>query len=331
MNCEFKMASRILCQVCCVLMTVTDKIQESESTLHLEPIQFAISNRNWSAVTLGLDASVTQLHHVIAESYNVSFPFELQLSGETIVSPQSLTNRSLADIPSIVSIAKDLDDFYGSGFRIPLQIHPMTRESSTTDSEMTALASLAQMFGGNDTNIHQFEWYRFVLHCLESRACGSEMLCQRFGKLFFCEDSAIQMINLKTQPIRGHLDLAAIPRTVNTINLQRNLLTKIIGFDQLAGKELMSLDIRKNPLEIDLNQLRSTSRSSGSYPLKTLQVNFNQISQSLIGKYYEPTDPQSSLLASKVYQAARGWIESSTLNTIVIGWHPRPIQRQRRT
>ena len=272
-----KMTFHTICQVCCILLLSEHTVDGLDTTR--KSINFVISNRNECAVTLSPDASVFGLHGAISQSYNVSFPFELQLFGETIVSSRLLTNQLLREIPSIAAINNDLVDIWGSGFRIPLKLIPIALEH-----DMAVYASLAQMFGGPDSNIHEFEWHQFVLHCLESRACELKMFCARFEKLFICEDDTIKLMTLEAQKIKGHLDLSAIPWTVRKIKLKRNSLTKIIGLDQLAGKELTCLDIRQNPLEIDLNLLQSASQMTESSPLKIIQVKICQISRCLVGK-----------------------------------------------
>ena len=315
---NFKMAPCILCQIFLILLTFTKVVHASESNRHLDQIHFVLVNGNGPVVAMPANASVIELHGAIAESYNISFPFELHLFGETIVSPRSPTNQPLESIPRIISIAKDLDEIYGPGFRIPLKLHPLV----PSEEDFTAFASLAQMFGGSDSNIHEFEWYRFVRQCLESRSCLIQDLCDnQFGK-FFCRKGQLITIILSKQKIKGHLDLSAIPHTVTKILMERNLLTQIIGLDRLAGTKLRYLDIRQNPLKIDLNLLHSASQSSESSPLKTIKVSFNQISQSLIGK-------SCKHICDEVYQAATAWIESSSLESIVIGRHARYIRRQR--
>ena len=51
------------------------------------------------------------------------------------------------------------------------------------------------------------------------------------------------------------VNLIFLPPTVIQLNLERNLLTAVLGLDKLAGKRLRTLNIRKNPLEIDLKPL----------------------------------------------------------------------------
>ena len=170
----------ILRVACCVLLEAMNGIRATEYVLHSQPMQFVLANRIGPVVTLRPDVSVTGLHGAVAESYNVSSPFELQLFGETIVSSRSLTDQPLEEIPRIVSIAQDLNEVYGPRFRVPLRMHRLL----ASDSDIATYASLARMFGGPDSNIHEFEWYRFILNCVESRSCSIQELPKRFRHQF---------------------------------------------------------------------------------------------------------------------------------------------------
>ena len=152
---------------CCILLTLTVDVHATDSAWYLEPIQFILVhdvNRIGPVITLRPGASANELHGAMAESYNISFPFELQLSGEIIASSRLLTNHTLGEIPSIVSMAKDLSEICGPGFRIPLKI----RRLVVSDSDFGVFTSLAQMIGGAGSNIHMFKWYQFILNCMES-------------------------------------------------------------------------------------------------------------------------------------------------------------------
>ena len=318
------MSSRILCRVCCILLTVMDKIRETKSFHHLQPIQFVLANRNGPAVAMRSDAAITELRGAMAESYNVSFPFELQLSGETIVSSRSLSNQSLDNISSIISIAKDLNEIYGPGFMIPLRLHRLL----ALDSDIGTYTSLSRMFGGPDSNIQDFEWYQFILKCVESRSCPIQDLSDRFEHHFNCENGKLTVINLRRQHIKGSLDLSSIPWTVRKIYLKGNALTKLNGLDQLAGKELRSLDIRANPLEIDLKFFDASLLGANHNPLKVLHVNMFQISWSLIRTETKQHREECLRFLNEVCKAAAIWIESTTLDLIVIGGRDRCRHRK---
>ena len=175
------------------------------------------------------------------------------------------------------------------------------------------------MFGGPDSNIHEFEWYRFILKCVESRSCSIQELPRRFRHHFNCENGEITVINFRRHRIKGHFDLSAIPETVINIYLKGNALTKLNGLDQLAGKELRSLDVRANPLEIDLSLLEASSNIPDDNPLQILHVNTCQISWSLLGRENKQNREDSLRFRNEVCQVAAQWIESSTLDLIVIG------------
>ena len=295
---------------------LADQIHAIGSTLtdtNLESIHFVVVNINCSgsAVALPPDASVTKLYSALAESCHISFPFELQMFGETIVSSRSLTNQSLEGIPSIASTTKDMNEIWGPGFRIPLRLYRL----SASDQDLAVYASLARMFGGSNTNIRKFGWYQFIMYCLESRSCLETCICNRFGELFVCREGKLTTIKLRGQHIRGHLDLSATPRTVRNINLKGNELSYVHGLDGLAGKELLWLEIRGNPkVEIDLKQLRSVES-----PLKVLRVNLRQISRGLIGKKCRYTFGGGHSYYDEVHDAATRWIQTSTLDLLGTG------------
>ena len=135
------------------------------------------------------------------------------------------------------------------------------------------------------------------------------------------------MVNLQGQHIKGHLDLSHTPRTVEKLLMERNTFTEIRGLDQLAGKKLRSLDIRVNPLNIDLQPLnRSSPRSIGN-PLKCIHVNAYQVALHLLGRrcYEEPRGPEMRTISAKdikrheVHKALKEWIKSSTLSSMMLG------------
>ena len=330
---NFKMNMHFLyqvIQVCCILLAQAIDAHSTESIMQLNPIEFVITNHIGPVVAVGPDTSANDLHSAIAGSYNIPFPFTLQLSGEIITSSRLSTNQSLREIPSVVSIARNLAEIWGSGFRIPLKLHRVVPPWE----DYTDFASLALMFGGPTTNIHEFGWHRFVLQCLESRLCLIQDLCNQFGKFFQCQRGELSLIILHGERITGYVNVSATPRTVREIMIERNSLTKIIGLDQLAGKRLSSLDIRKNPLDIDFNQLMAASPGSDENPLKVIRVNIFQISRTLVGKpCAHGTDGSRGCqqLYAEVYQAATRWIESTTLDALVIGRRSRCIWRQGRT
>ena len=319
----------VLWKVCCFTLMLVDVVLAIESIRYLEPIHFVVGNHNGSGqfeVVLPSDASVTELYRAMAESRNVTFPFELHLFGETIASARWLNEQPLLEIPGIASIVKDMNEIWGSGFRIFLRMHRII----PSDSDFSVYASLAQMFGGPDFNIYKQDWYQFVLYCLESRSCLIQDLCDRsrFGHIFYCDERGeLTGINLRGKRIEGHLDLSATPRTIWKILMERTSLAEIIGLDRLAGKSLTCLDVRENHrLRVDLRAFMVDDN-----PLKILRVNPCQISRSLVGMEWthNPRTRVAEIFYDEVYQAAIRWMESSSLDLLVIGFNRPHIQRQR--
>ena len=307
----------ILCQVCLLLSMLTDQIH-AVANRKSKLLHFIIANRNGTVVTLPQSASVTELYGAVAESCNAPFPLELKLFGETILSTRSLTNQSLEEIPRITSIRKELDEIWGPGFRIPLTMHQIL----SSEHAVSVFTSLAQMFGGPNCKIHEFDWYQYVLYCLESRSCLIRNLCgRRFRNVFNCEKGELISLNLRGKRIIGYLNLSTTPQTIQKILVERSALTEIIGLGQLSGKQLTYLDIRENPLEIDLTPLLASSAGTVDNPLKVLRVNLYQISRSLVGKQIKGTRSSNRFNqeVAEVYEAAIRWVPLSTLNFIAIG------------
>ena len=50
-----------------------------------------------------------------------------------------------------------------------------------SDHDLADYLSWAQMFGGPDTNIYEFEWHQFILTCVVSPSCSIQDLCKRFS------------------------------------------------------------------------------------------------------------------------------------------------------
>ena len=125
---------------------------------------------------------------------------------------------------------------------------------------------------------------------------------------------------IQMSAIEGHLDLSAIPQTVKKVLVVRNRLTSISGLDQLSCKDLSFLDIRGNPLQIELDSLLRSSQTTVS-PLKFFQVSANQISRNLVGKEMPKREnwKQESTILRELSQALLRWIESSSLDCIVVG------------
>ena len=203
----------------------------------------------------------------------------------------------------------------GLGWYTPM--NPITMHRSTaSNSDMDVYASLARLFGGADSNVHTTGWYQFVMYCVETRLCIIQDICDRFPKWFLCEEAELVQIRLK-QKVKGSVNLSVVPSTVKQMNLERNSLTEIFGIDQLAGKRLWNLNIRYNPLDIDLKHLVRSSLSTDN-PLRSLWVTAQQIRGSLNGALGYP-DSTHFCFDKKVHDAAKKWINSSILDYMMIG------------
>ena len=101
-------------------------------------------------------------HIAVAVACNASYPFDLQLHGETIVSSQSSSNQTLGQLSEIISLAETLSEIWDHGFRIPLGLHRVI--ASNTD--FASYASLTKMFDKSESNVH--DWYRFAQNRMDN-------------------------------------------------------------------------------------------------------------------------------------------------------------------
>ena len=140
------MMSSTLVQILFIPLLLTME-QRNTASLHIhtpDKINFVVTNREGCTIALPPTATLIDLRNSVAESCNVSFHFELQMVGETIVSTRPSTNQSLGQIPDIVSMAETMHDIWGSGFRIPLRIYPVIASEDDladyiTDASVTEL------------------------------------------------------------------------------------------------------------------------------------------------------------------------------------------------
>ena len=285
-------------------------------------INFVVTNLGGCSFSLEATASVLNLKRSIADSCNVSPQFEIQLLRETIVSLQTPSTQVIAEIPKIISVVNDLNHIWNHGFRIPITVHPIIPAVRNT----TALESLSKLFGGADPNVYDRDWYRFILQCWEeSPTCTIQDLCDRFEKHFKCSGGKLESINLH-QKLTGHVDLNFLPNTVVALMLERNLFTDILGLEQLNDKVLTFLDIRSNPLEIDLGSFvapKPPSLFSGN-SLRYIRVNVHQISWHLLGIRCDKlpkSDPVREKFTNIVHEAVRNWFPSSILDGMTVGYN----------
>ena len=265
--------------------------------------------------SLPSSAFISDLRDSIAVACVSSSPFEIKLIGETIVSSQTPTNETIAEIRNVRSLEKDLHQIWGKNLRIPLTVHK-------TKEDITVCGSLAQMFAGSHSNAFNFEWYRFIKRCAANQACTVQDVCDRFGSHFMCDDDGkLISINLH-QKLTGHIHLSFLPDTVVTLMLERNLFSGIFGLDQLVGKQLNFLDLRENPLDIDLKPLRNVYSDSMDNPLRYIRVSAYQISWSLLGirrdTRYAPQSVRDDF-SFTVQEAMVPWFRLSILNCMTLG------------
>ena len=288
-------------------------------TIATDLIQFVVTNHQADECSFLLDASasVLDLKKSVAGLCTVPSRFDIQLFGKTIVFSNTSINETIAENGIIHNVANELFQIWGNGFRIPISIHPIF----TVTQNMTVFESLSELFGGPLSNVYEFEWYRFIIRCCETGSCIIQDLCDRFSQYFSCENGQLSSIKLR-QKLTGHIDLNFLPNTVVSLLLARNSFTEIYGLDQLAGKRLRHLDVRGNPLEIDLEPLTKASAQSIINPLTYLRVNVYQISSDMIGIRMQkhPENHRAHQEGSrKVHRAAVQWFPSSILDCMTLG------------
>ena len=139
---------------------------------------------------------------------------------------------------------------------------------------------------------------------------------------FHCEEGKLILISLAGRRITGSLDLVHLPSSVQKVLVERNLLTNILGIDHLAGKQLTFLDIRNNPVNVDLELFDKRSIRSIGNPIKILRVSPFQVSWYLLGK--RSWIPQTNVFAHQLFmkevdQALTNWVSCSTLDSVYLG------------
>ena len=283
-----------------------------------DPLGFIVINRGGCSFNLSVCACTSDLKRSIADSCDVSVPFEVQLLGKTILHSRTPIHDNIAEMPYIVSTANDLYHIWGDGFRIPITVQP----TNITKQNMSIFDLLSELFGGTESNVHEFEWHRFILQCAESKACTIQDLCDHFQGHFRCNNGELVTINFH-QKLTGHIDLHFLPNTVTNLLLDRNSFSDIFGLDQLAGKVMRHLDIRGSVLELDLEPLTKTSPRSVGNPLRSIRVSTHQISRSLLGNQLRKR-PENYYLTSEeigitVRRVTTLWFRSSILKSMMLG------------
>lgn len=284
-----------------------------------DSVHFVVINRRGCLICIPSTATALDLSREIAHKCDISFRFEIQLFEETIVSPLSLNNQTITEIPRIVAIVNDLYHIWGNGFRIPISVHPFNISSK----DSTVYASLMQMFGGPSSNVHQLKWYQFIKQCAKNNKCAVHDLCGRFREHFICDqDGHLFMLKIH-EKITGNLDLTFLPETVVSLMMDRNAFSQILGLDQLSGKKVWWMDIRRSLLDLDLEPLSRTSPRSIGNPLKDIRVSANQISWALLGIRGGNTAGDLNHVREKlsviVHHAVTEWFNTSILDYMTIG------------
>lgn len=301
-----------------ILLAVVRSILSTKKT-QVEYYHFVVLNRDGCSFALKATATALDLKSAIADSCNLSSRFDIQLFRETIVSSRTPNDKTIAEIASIIAVANDLYQIWGEGFMIPLRVQPII----TSPHNMTLFDSLLYLFGGLHPNVHIFEWFRFIRKCALSESCTAHDLCARFADHFMCLEGELWTIKMSLK-LTGHIDLHFLPNSVVSLLLTRSSFTEIIGLDDLAGKQLRYLDVRGNPLEIDLDLFTLSSVCAPHNPLSSLRVNVYQISWSLLGiRHDKCTRSHNYELPEEffvtVHQAASRWFQSSTLDSMMVG------------
>lgn len=309
-----------------LLFALTKLIHASDSIILRDHVNFVLTNKQKEYIfPLPLNATLGALHTKVAMKCNIQTPFEIRLSGKTIVSTlsdETVNNQSIAENPCIMSALRILADIWkeSASFKIPLKIHPIR-----SDGDYAVFMSLLSIFGGPDSNVHEFEWFWFIKHCVETGTCSVHDLCDRFNTSFHCHGGELTEIRFNQHKLRGFINLGFLPPTVERLNIERNLLTEIIGIDQLTGKKLQVIKMRGNPAEINLEYLVRSPLSEGN-PLRSLWVTVYQICASLPDTHqYQHLG--HCLFGEKVHEAAKNWIDSSILKYLMVG-RSRPVRHQ---
>lgn len=278
-------------------------------------IHFVIIDKlmEWS-FALPPTATLMDLQKAVALEWSLQYPFEVRLLGETIVSARSASDENISSNPNIRFAWKLLSDFWSVsvGFRIPLTVHH--------NADTQVYFSLLRMLAGCVSNEHKLEWFQFIQQCAQSKLCSVQDLCDKFKDHFSCYNGELKWIGLSGRTLRGTIDLSFLPSTVTKMDLEHNLLTRIYGLDRLAGKQLASLKIKKNPLEIDLQPF-VRSDSSKNNPLRFIWVNLHQICGSLHESgYTQRKEPGAGDGMARVNRVVGKWINYSILDHLYIGW-----------
>ena len=302
------------------LLLLPELLQAAAVSLPAEPIRFVITNYKQEQqpviVTLPPEATLKNLHEEIAHLCNVPFPFTITLamsSNETIVSPETsarIKRRSVLYHPSVNPMVQTLREFWGEDFQIPIRIYRW----SPSEQDIATYTALDRMFDGLEPNTHK--WYQIIKQCAKSKQCSIQFLAiAASDQRFRVEKGILTAINLSGQRLSGYLNLSALPASVQKLRCDRNSLTQIFGLDQLAGKQLKTLDVRYNLCEIKLRPFEKASPLSIGNPLRNLKVRGVQIKDSLVFNAGEASLKRST---AESIAAGQVWIKESVLDNLCI-------------
>lgn len=282
----------------------------------VETIKFVVTNYDDCSFELMSDGTLRHLHQEMARICNIPMPFDIQSSlpsREMIVSPQSpqRMGQKFMKHPAMISMVKTLREFWGKDFLVPLRIRPRR----PLQADIATYDALMRMFVGSESNVEDLSWYNLIKRCVESESCEIEYLCRQFYHNFQCSQQKLIIIDLTGHGLKGHIDLAALPPTVEQLRLAGNQLTEIHGLDQLAGKQLRYMGIRTSPCEIDLRPFEKSSPLSIGNPLRSISVDINQVKSSLVPDGREVSH-------RKLLRAGHEWLDrESILDTMWIVHH----------
>lgn len=307
-----------------LLLSMVSNLIRAEHVIEMvEAINFVAvqSNNEECSFSLPPTATLQDLARHIESKCAFQYAFEIQVRRETVF-PFASSNQIIAKNPNIAKTWRMLAELWEPdlNFRIPLKV---LRIPSTED--IATYQSMLEMFAGLDSKVRAFGWYHFIDQCARSEPCFVQTLCDRFNDLFKCTDGKLKEIRLNHQRLSGIIDLSALPSTVTFLTVERNSVTDIGGLDQLVGKQLRKLMVRKNPLEIDLKPLGRFPDSTVSEvnPLLIIWVTPGQIIQSLqeITGFEGPQQETKGERTTykRVREAAQEWINASTLNCMMLG------------
>lgn len=317
------MQTKIIQMIPLLLFTRLNQSCTEDTIESAKAIHFVVTRTNYEECSFSLSPTETfeDLQRKVVLECGFQHPLEIQVSGETII-PCSSTNQIITKNPAIAQNWRMLNELWSpdKNFRIPLRVQQIS-----TAEEIAVYRSLLDMFRGIESNFEAPQWYLFLHRGVERKTCSAQNLCDQFNFLFICNNGELKEIHLNNQRMSGIIDLSPLPPTVTLLNVERNQLRGIIGLDELTGKQLYTLKIRRNPLSINLRPLVRSAVSSDN-PLRSLWVGAGQIIHSL----RQMTGFDEKNTRHREREAAQHWIDFSVLDYVMMGWGERCSEIRRR-